>query len=528
MSFSAIAHRLLKLRPRRGGGFSSYFSGDVSAVEALAVDIMLASGSTGRTAYVAAIEAATDALIARGALSVPAGAQVPMQSPYALEITNVKPAGTGSPAMPSTHRLYRAYPGITYRYPVAVRGGYYPYTFSLSGAPAGMSIDQDGRITWLNPQANSGTVTLTVTDAMQNPVVAQFAVTVSTNGFVFVDGNYSGTSTGSITQPYKSLNEMAAAQNGNPTGIVYIRETAAPYVPTNYPSGSKESLDAQGSLYFNCPGRSNPSSAAPETLLAIPGESPVIDLGGNMFLRSDRPWVDGLTFRRGAEYTWKITGAANYWGFWNCRFIDCTATSGGNRNQGNIFAINEGTGRFGYVGDCEISGNSGAQGIGSFYWCDDMLIERNYFHDGGFNGLTGFATPISLKDECSRTTMRRNTILIPSSGQALQLFNEPGGDGADFSYNKILHATGGLALYLIDMPWNGFVGYRNTIIGQIRSNVNHTSAVFDRNVHQGSFVSTQGLTLRDNLQATSGLVDSNGNLLNTTNIGRYGAQIPGY
>jgi hypothetical protein len=389
--------------------------------------------------------------------SPPTSANTPYESPYALQITNVKPAGTGSPAMPSTHRLYRAYPGITYRYPVACRGGNYPYTYSLTNAPSGMSINSDGVITWTNPQSSSGTITVTVTDSVLNFATAQFAVTVTTSGFVFVDGDFTGTSTGTLSQPYKTLNAMVVAQQGNTTNICYVSESASAYVPTNFPAVDKESLDEQGSLYFNCPNRTaaGNDALAPEILLAMPGESPTIQLNSNMFLRTDTPWIDGFRFLGGAEYCWKMTGRANYWAFWNCTFSGVTATSGGNRNQGNIFAINEGTGNFGVIMDCDFSNFTGAQGIGSFYYTDDMIIERNTFHDGGFSGLTGFATPISLKEACSRTTIRDNIIRIPASGQAVQLFNEFGGDSADFSYNKLLHATaGGLVLYLIDMPWN--------------------------------------------------------------------------
>lgn len=71
MPFSAIASKLLRCKPRRGGGVSSYFAGDMAAVEALAADIMRVTGITGRTAYMAAVEAAVDVLAASGAAATP-------------------------------------------------------------------------------------------------------------------------------------------------------------------------------------------------------------------------------------------------------------------------------------------------------------------------------------------------------------------------------------------------------------------------------------------------------------------------
>ena len=60
---------------------------------------------------------------------------------FPLEITNIKASGTGTPAIPSTNRIFRAYPGIEYNIRAAVIGGDYPYTYELSGQPSGMTIN---------------------------------------------------------------------------------------------------------------------------------------------------------------------------------------------------------------------------------------------------------------------------------------------------------------------------------------------------------------------------------------------------
>lgn len=46
-----------------------------------------------------------------------------------LEIIAPKEAGTGDPAIPATHRVFRAYPGIQYEFKAQVIGGTYPYVF---------------------------------------------------------------------------------------------------------------------------------------------------------------------------------------------------------------------------------------------------------------------------------------------------------------------------------------------------------------------------------------------------------------
>jgi Right handed beta helix region len=69
MSASAIAHGLLKVRPRRGGGRASYFGAGVASYEAAVADALAASIVTGRYGQFAASEALADFLISSGSLA---------------------------------------------------------------------------------------------------------------------------------------------------------------------------------------------------------------------------------------------------------------------------------------------------------------------------------------------------------------------------------------------------------------------------------------------------------------------------
>jgi hypothetical protein len=105
-----------------------------------------------------------------------------------LEITNIKPAGTGDPVIPSTNRIFRAYPGIEYNIRAAVIGGTYPYTYSLNNAPEGMTINsRTGEIVWPNPQLDASDIQLSVKDSENTTVSTAWSITVSANGFLFVD-----------------------------------------------------------------------------------------------------------------------------------------------------------------------------------------------------------------------------------------------------------------------------------------------------------------------------------------------------
>jgi hypothetical protein len=100
MSFSAIAHRLLKVRPRRGGGFASYFGGDLSILESLSPDVLRAIGSGGRYGTMALAEALADVLLANGSGGGSAGDSLATNAYPGYETLHVKT--TGSPTNSGT------------------------------------------------------------------------------------------------------------------------------------------------------------------------------------------------------------------------------------------------------------------------------------------------------------------------------------------------------------------------------------------------------------------------------------------
>lgn len=439
-------------------------------------------------------------------------------SPYALQVLNIKPAGTGSPAIPASNRIFHAYPGLTYNIRAGVIGGTYPYTHSLSNAPAGMTINpRTGEINWPNPTANAGPITLTITDSAGVTVQTSWSISVHTSGFWFVDGDHTGTSNGTISQPFKTLNELVAATDGRPQDIVYIRGSASPYRVQNYPSGEKPSLDGDGSLYINVSEYGGADS--PETWLAYPGENPVIDLESRYFLRTDRPYFDGLTILNGLEYSLKTLGGSSYITIRRTTWRGVRGASSTNRNQGFIFAILDGTGYNSVIQDSDWSGNVGAQAIGSLYQMSRILIEDNYIHDGGQRGGHGFTTPIGLKSTILDATIRGNHIRMPPDAEVFELYNANASGGAlDFSYNRVIRESNDLAIKFFD-PEDVYM-YRNTILGDIEftpGSDNHSSQgpyLLENNVIQGRLIDAQYVTQRNNLMGSfsAGFVDSTGNL----------------
>lgn len=446
-------------------------------------------------------------------------------SPFALEVLNIKPAGTGTPVLPSTNRIFHAYPGLPYQIRAGVRGGKYPYTFALSNAPPGMTVNRYGTIDWPNPTSDAGPITLTVTDQDGAQATGQWSISVHTSGFWFVNGDYVGTSTGSITQPFKTMNEMAAATQGHPTDIVYIRQTASPYTPGKYPANGITDFTAE-SFHLNY----YSVVSAPETLLAYPGESPVLDFQNLYYLTTTGPYLDGITLRNGKDYLLQSSSIKNYQTVRRCVFDTVSPSVAINNNQGGWFVSSDGQGYFLLLQDNEMKNFLGAEGVGSFYAIDGFLGEDNYTHDGGLPGLVPYATPIGLKNRVTNWTLRRNTLLIPTGARRWELYDsQSGGTPFDLSYNLVISESNADIIEITD-PDNGYI-YRNTVLGNIvftppNGDPDHSSSgpfLLTSNVIQGLLVNTAGsnVTEVNNLRGAwgAGFVDVNGLL-----TGAYRAQ----
>jgi len=66
-----------------------------------------------------------------------------------VNIALAEPKHSGWPLQVLSWDIDKAYPGIEYNYRLGVRGGEYPYTFSIVTAPSGMTIESHtGTITW--------------------------------------------------------------------------------------------------------------------------------------------------------------------------------------------------------------------------------------------------------------------------------------------------------------------------------------------------------------------------------------------
>jgi hypothetical protein len=447
---------------------------------------------------------------------------------FPLEIINIKPAGTGSPAIPSTNRIFRAYPGIEYNIRAAVVGGQYPYTFNLSNAPSGMTINSaTGEIKWPNPQANSGVITLSVTDSENKTVSSTWTITVtsSTNDFIFINSAYSGTQTGSITQPYSSLAAMLASQANN-NKIVYFREGTYQLVTYNNRSDRPHEMDL---------------GTSPRTWLEYPGETAILQ-GNSGTGQANRMTIwnhfyfDGLTFRDMVDFGILTGGEAHYKTIRRCIFDGLVPSDNTNNNYGFFHNVAGTVGYYATIQDSEFTDWVNSSAIGSLYDEHKMLIENNYIHgqrtSSTYSGI-GTTVGISPKINTDYLTVRGNKVTMSTGevmgGSANGLFHST--DNVEICFN-LFYKTSERGGHKFDM-YEGLNGrtyyWRNTLIGDlvikngggpyyvnnnvisnpntaVPGNIDYITNFIGRNV--ATFTSTVSITNNLTNTSASALIDS--------------------
>jgi len=458
----------------------------------------------------------------------------------ALEIIAPKASGTGSPAISSNHRCFRAYPGITYEFRAQVIGGAYPYVFSLSNAPDGMTINRStGVITWANPQTSASNITLTVQDRDGDSASSSWSITVGTSGFLFVNSSYSGTETGTISQPFNSIQDLLDLDRSHESDFVYFRTGSYP-VPTYHPDygpGNGCSLSYDG--------------GKPHIWMGYPGESVTIDMDEHYFCTGQEttPYYFGrLRFHNSSEYGFAASSRSNYATFYRCEFDTLTTGRTDNSNQGFYFTFAEGTGNYLVFQDCEFHDYTGTSGIGSLYCQNKILIEGCQFYNQ-YAGGTDICTAIGLKTSITNSTIRGNQADISAGGvfgSVNSAFTQTPGyeysSGNEICFNYFRSTGTHACMYNNNGNQGSLYHYRNTTVGSVvmRDLVSPDSCegpwYFDSNVFQNS---ASGLTYHytcengsscitsydGNLGGTTGLVDENGLLVNRDYVGTYGWEI---
>jgi hypothetical protein len=448
---------------------------------------------------------------------------------YSLELVSPRAAGTspisGAPAIGAGNRIFKAYPGIEYNIRAVVIGGAYPYTFSLSGAPAGMTIDaRTGEIRWPNATGTSVTPTITVTDSEGTVRSSPWTIAVTTAGFKFVDAaNGSALGTGAIGSPFRTISDLYTNTNSNNTDMVYFRNGT--YNALNLPRASVgspwERVEVEGRM-------SN-------IWIAYPGESPVIDFGfllnvdPGVILRFQQTnaYLDGFETRNSRIIGFQVL-VGNYGVFRRMRMRDHNLIRANldGANASFIMCVTGGGmyGEYLAIQDNEFANAQDDMAL-KIYAQRKLLIEGNRFRD--------MSIATELKADMPQFTYRGNTHTnISRNAIAGNMHDTP--TSGEINFNVVTSA----GQFAVDLNQDGMAGkidvYRNTLVGRVM--VRNTDAAdgpfnFYNNViinndpgthlYLESVSAPDRITTLNNLVGNtgSGIVDANGTL--TANYAQY-------
>ncbi|WP_155999842.1 putative Ig domain-containing protein [Thioalkalivibrio sulfidiphilus] len=457
---------------------------------------------------------------------------------YPLEI--IQP----QPNLNTLNRFYKAYPGLEYNVRMAVTGGNYPYRFELITAPQGMTINNRGVIRWENP-STSGTpyaVTAQVTDVDGSIQTVSWSITVTTNGFLFVDA-VNGRSreqggTGTIDNPWKTMRDVYGGDdynskwaNFNPGAFVYWRE-------------GKYHLDAylEDCHVDNC--RVPWSGRKPLVWLAYPGEKPEINFNMNgrsghiSFYDNVRNlYLDGFDFNLNSNNRGQGINISNNGNVTvrNSTFRGLTNCTHPGTNPSQLF-LTGGSGQYTSIQDNYAYESCGYWLLG--YVSPKTLVENNTI-------LSDIPLPIGPKHGIQNWTIRGNRIDGQTTRGAIWIQDFSTSGDIEINFNLIqMRNPDGVAIKLLSSDPSGPINvYRNTFIGHVTvDNLTSTKGPFRFNnnviinnssnpdkISRTRTVVESRLIVSDNLTGSSqqNIVDNDGNLTATYSqyIGSHGHQI---
>lgn len=429
-------------------------------------------------------------------LATPSLAQ--MYQPF--QIARPVGVGTAGTGLNAGNRIYRAYPGIPYQIHADAVGGRWPYTYSLSGAPDGMTIEAGpctnigprgctaGTITWSNPTTGTtNPITVTIRDADSRVVTGTWSITVNStigaNGFCFIDGdNSAGGRNGSLANPYNSL--LEALPGCGPGSFLYFRESATPYTIA--------SALEDGSNPGDCGRRVNVFDGSTGVIwVAYPGESPVIDFQSTGNIRpcfnvqGSNIWIDGLGIRNIGSIGFRLNSRNGGYGA-VVRNINAQGLMAGlDGSNSSFFLWSRCDGCPTWFDTAQNSYFANVASVG----CSLKVygVQYGIFETSAYSRTVDNEATLALKGEVPRYTVRANTF---ASDVRTGIGGNMATSSSNLTYGEVYHnlslasgtndVEGGLTLGAARVtPIGPTWVYRNTFIGHVLvTNITSTDGPF--------------------------------------------------
>ncbi|QPG06419.1 hypothetical protein IT774_04295 [Salinimonas marina] len=299
-----------------------------------------------------------------------------------------------------------AHTDMTYRIPIGVQGGAWPFTYKLIEGPEGAVIGQTetednyGIVSWDPGTASPSEVTfrVRVKDKVGNNTDITWSVRVDNDKFLFIQDGYDGPKVGSINQPLEDIADWYKGDRDNAdyhNRIVVFRD------------GNYQLIGGEDTK-FNV--RLNADTKTP-SLIGFPGEKAVIDASKAKVLTendrmtdlfiADLHWKDSRQDVNNAHFFWAV-GNVTRATWWNNSFSNHGMGKKGNDNPAGVFISDRSHHKKNILyKDNKHDGFMNGRGNGSYvdiYYSSYVLIEGNYASNSdnacGFwaKGTTSFVT----------------------------------------------------------------------------------------------------------------------------------------
>lgn len=507
--------------------------------------------------------------VARGASGgVPSGSWVFQALSYLAPLTMaaVYPRPDSETLSTAYHR--KAHTGRTYRIPVGVRGGCWPYRYEIISGPAGATIMQElvrevdgatgktlhkivddyGVVTLDTSGMSDGdpfSFTVRVTDQLGTSVDLTWSGAVDNAAFVFVD-SVAGSDTNAGTQAAPLQTFANGLWKNSDADNTYAGKIAVCSGTMDINAGT---LDTSPIL-----------NSAVKPVAYVSDRPCTFNMSRGHFRTGNTlndPLFIGIDFDGSRSdlpnnRIFNFTNIVNRPVFFECSWDNNTVGTVGNDNPGCLCFMGVGSTLHSYifVSKCELCSNAKAQLLVTFD-SNHVLVERNTGESLSIPASNGDKA-LHLKDDTSNLTVRANTFIGTTGLSMIQVSNQntltPLIENQEVCYNTVIHSTGGGQNGAIF--WNAQStspdgqnthDYRNTVISLTsRSWRLHASSTDSYTPNAGASVwsapsgaGLDGTTMADapaSVEIQSADYDALGKLVGTarTNyLGTYGAELAG-
>jgi hypothetical protein len=409
-----------------------------------------------------------------------------------LPIQTIYPRPDAETSANALHR--KAHTGLTYRIPIGVRAGCWPYKYEIITGPSGATIGSEmtrttdsatdmilhepgaeyGFITWDAPtDGETFSFLVRVTDQLGVSVDIAWSGAVDNASYVFIDST-SGDDTNAGTQAAPLGTFANGLWKNDDSDNTYGGKIAVFTGTADINAGTIPSSPALSSTTKPAAFIAGPSGAifnCSNGHFRTSGSLNDFVIGGIT--------IDGSRTDLSNNRIFNLTNRTQRFTAFECTVDNITSGTSENDNPGIFCLMGVGSNKHEYnFITSNTMGESCTVQLATSFDSEKLLWERNKGSDINVTALNG-GHFFEVKDDSSYVTVRGNVITGTAIGNAIRIYNQntltPRISDQESCYNRVVYVraeVGGIAMY-----WNGWGGrsansthdYRNSVVSAGRA-----------------------------------------------------------